>query len=234
MSGKEEVRSFFDASSEDYDRGYGCGGAKGRVLRRRAEVAVDLLGDQPGDVLDAGMGGGVLVAELDRRGWRVAGIDIAPSMVVRARERLPHAEDRLLEAPIDDLPFADATFDAVVATGVLEYAAHDLDGAVGELARVLRHDGALVASFPNYGALATRWRAHVHYPLVRFAKRHTGSRRPSPPRMPLVPFSRFRSVLEQHGLNLETVELVGSRPLPRSLAPWLAVQYVVRARRAAA
>ena len=214
------VQAFFDATSSEYDRGYASGGSKGRVLRRRAEVAARMLGDRPGDVLDAGMGGGVLLAELDRLGWRVTGIDIAPAMVARARERMPHAADRLLQASIDELPFAHGSFDAVVVTGVLEYAAHDLDGAVSELARVLRPGGALVASFPNYGALATRWRAHVHYPLVRFAKKLLRSRRPAPLRMPLVPFSQFRTVLEQHGLGIETVELVER------------VQYVVRARQA--
>jgi SAM-dependent methyltransferase len=222
MSGENDVRSFFEATSQEYDRGYGCSGTRGRVLRLRAEAALRLLGELPGDVLDAGMGGGVLLAELDRRGWRVTGIDIAPSMVALARERLPQAEARLLEASIDALPFADEAFDAVVATGVLEYAAHDLDRAVGELVRVLRPGGTLVASFPNYGSLAVRWRAHVHYPLVRLVKRLTGSRRPSPPRMPLVAFARFRAVLEQHGLDVTDAELVEE------------VQYVVRARRAPA
>jgi SAM-dependent methyltransferase len=241
---RDDVGAYFDASSAAYDSAYGSGGGQGRVLRRRAEVAAALLGEKRGDVLDAGMGGGVLLVELDRCGWRVSGIDIAPAMVERARERLPDARDRLLEASIDELPFEDESFDAVVATGVLEYTAPDLDRSVGELVRVLRPLGCLVASFPNYGAPATLWRAHVHYPLVRLVKRHVASRRPPPPRMPTVPFSDFLSVLERSGLRVEVVEPVGVRPAPKrladrvehgksALAHRLAVQKVVRARKVA-
>ena len=47
-AGTQDVQAFFDATSSDYDRGYASGGSKGRVLRRRAEVAVALLGEQAG------------------------------------------------------------------------------------------------------------------------------------------------------------------------------------------
>ena len=198
--------------------GTAAGGAKGRVLRRRAEAALELLGDRPGDVLDAGMGGGVLLAELDRRGWRVSGIDIAPSMVARTRERLPHARDRLLEASIDELPVRGRELRRSGGNGTSWSTRRTTSTApwASSSACSARVESSSRA-FPNYEALATRWRAHAHYPLVRFAKRHTGSRRPSPPRMPLVPFSRFRAVLEQHGLGVEDVKLVGARPLPRGL-----------------
>jgi ubiquinone/menaquinone biosynthesis C-methylase UbiE len=236
----ERVQAFFDASAPAYDGGYDKPGAPGRLLRRRADVALSLLGEDAGKVLDVGMGAGVLIGELDRRGWEVTGIDLAPSMVERARERLPHVRDRLLQGAIQALPFEDGQFDAVVATGVVEYAVQDLDRAVGELSRVLRTSGALVVSFPNYRAPATLWRAHVLYPVVRVAKRHLTLRRPAPPRMPLVPFERFCEALEQRDLKVEIVEPVGVRPMPARLsrrleegrsplAFRLAIQYVVRA-----
>ena len=79
-----------------------------------------------GRVLDVGMGTGRLCAELDRRGWEVSGVDLSPAMVVSARRRLPQLAERLVEGPIEHLPFDDESFDAVAATGVLEYATHDL------------------------------------------------------------------------------------------------------------
>lgn len=239
----DRVQTFFDTTALEYDSAYAKRGAAGRTLRRRADVALALLGDEPGKVLDVGMGAGVLIGELDRRGWDVTGIDLAPSMVERARERLPHARDRLVVGAIQALPFEDEQFDAVVATGVVEYAVQDLDRVVSELFRVLRTGGALVVSFPNYRAPATLWRARVLYPLVRVAKRRMASPRPAPPRMPVVPFPRFRDALERRDLTVELVEPVGIRPMPSGLsrrleegrsplAFRLATQYVMRARKA--
>ena len=64
------------------------------------------------------------------------GVDASAEMVALARERLPDARDRLAQGSVEELPFEDASFDAVAATGVLEYA--DVPRALGELARVLR------------------------------------------------------------------------------------------------
>ena len=68
----------------------------------------------------------------------MSGVDLSPAMVAAARRRLPELADRLVEGPIEQLPFDTESFDAVAATGVLEYATRDLPGAVAELARVLR------------------------------------------------------------------------------------------------
>ena len=166
-----EVQAYFDTTAASYDRAYRNRGPAGRVLRRRAAVVLGLLGSVPGEVLDAGMGAGFLCAELDRRGWVVSGVDIAPAMVEGARARLPHRRDSLVQGSIHSLPFESERFDAVVATGVLEYAVDDLEGAVRELGRVLEQGGVAVVSYPNHRAPTTVWRGRVVYPLVRTAKR---------------------------------------------------------------
>ena len=56
-----------------------------------------------------GMGTGRLCAVLDRRGWRVSGIDLSPEMVAAARRRLPQLAERLVEGPIEQLPFDDGS-----------------------------------------------------------------------------------------------------------------------------
>lgn len=238
-----QIEAFFDATASTYDRAYADPGSGGRILRRRAAVAVELLGDARGEVLDIGMGGGYLCAELDRRGWRVSGVDAAPAMVERAVERLPHLRDRLLRGSIHALPYPAEEFDAVVATGVLEFAVSDLDGAVSELVRVLRPGGTAVVSYPNHKAPSTMWRGRVLYPLVRTAKRLVSvNRPPPPPRVPPVSFSYLKGRLEHGGLVIDAVEPVGVRPLPTSLAEQveaarsklafaLAAQLVVRARK---
>jgi SAM-dependent methyltransferase len=241
-SARPDVEGFFDETAWAYDRSYSDPGAGGRVLRSRAAAVLELLGEEPGDVLDAGMGAGVLCAELDRRGWVVSGVDISSAMVDGAIARLPHLSDRLRRASITELPYDDGSFDAVVATGVLEYVPDDLPLAVGELARVLRRGGVAVVSYPNYRAPVTIWRGRVLYPLVRAAKRmvHTGM--PPPPRVPQGRLSRLRQCLDRAGLRVEELRPAGSRPLPAGLAErldasrsrlafQLAVQVVVRARK---
>lgn len=53
----------------------------------------------------------------------------------------------------DRLPFADASFDLVVAVGTLD-SVNDLPGALALIRRVLRPDGLLLAAFAGAGSLA--------------------------------------------------------------------------------
>ena len=110
-----EVAGFFDDFADTFDRAYGTRRAGGRVLRGRLEAVLELLPDAAGEVLDAGMGGGILCRELDRRGWSVAGIDVSRRMVELAHARLPHLSDRLVQGSILALPYDEASFDAAVA-----------------------------------------------------------------------------------------------------------------------
>jgi len=197
------VRSseFFDAEAARYDASYEAEDRGGRFLRTRLDAALAALGDGPGRVLDAGMGGGRLAAELDARGWTVTGVDSSARMVELARHRLPHLTDRLLEADVAALPFADGTFDAVVATGALEYVG-DLERGLGELARVLRPGGTAVVSFPNYRSPHALWRRFALYPAARLAKRVLPLSRPAPMR-PLHPITSaaFERALVRSGLR---------------------------------
>lgn len=203
---------FFEAASASYDVEYERPGVAGRTLRRRLEAALSLLGDRTGDVLDAGMGGGRLCVELDRRGWNVSGIDLSGSMVALARTRLPNARERLVRGSVTELPFADESFDAVVATGVLEFVGMDLADAVRELARVLRPAGIAVVSFPNRKAPLIIWRGQVLYPFVRLVKRLLPVGKPPPPRAALLPMDALRGALTAAGLEIEATEPLGVGP----------------------
>jgi len=208
---------FFDAQADWYDRAYDEPGAAGRVLRARMEAVLELLGDRPGAALDAGMGSGRLCTELDRRGWTVMGIDVSARMVEIARTRLPHLAAHLQQASLEDPPFPDESFDAVVATGVLEYV-DDLGRALHELARVLRPGGLAAVSFPAYRAPHNLWRRYVLYPGVRAVKTVVPFGRPAPrPRRNPLPLARFEAELEAAGLTIEASTRVGARPAPGRL-----------------
>jgi SAM-dependent methyltransferase len=106
------------------------------------EAVFDAIGVGPGvALLDAGCGAGYALTLAGARGARVTGLDASAGLLEVARERLGDAE--LHEGDLEELPFADASFDAVTAFNSVQFAA-DPGAAVRELGRVAR-PGAPVA-----------------------------------------------------------------------------------------
>lgn len=109
-------------------------------------ACLELLGDVGGaTVLDVACGPGLYAEELVARGADVIGLDQSPRMVELARNRVPTGEFRVhdLADRLDWLP--DGSVDLVLFALALEYI-DDRTGALRELARVLRPNGALVLS----------------------------------------------------------------------------------------
>jgi SAM-dependent methyltransferase len=73
-------------------------------------------------------------------GAEVTFLDLSPGMVELARARGIDAQ----AGDVQELPFADGSFDTVVAAWML-YHVPDIDQALAELARVLTTGGALIA-----------------------------------------------------------------------------------------
>lgn len=236
-----EPGAFFDERAEHYDRAYDARTAGGYALRSRMSASLRLVGAGPGEALDAGMGPGRLLAELARSGWTVSGVDASAEMVARARQRLPTSADRIVHGRLESLPFPEASFDVVAATGVLEYA--ELEPALLEIARVLRPGGVAVVSYPNPRAYYVIWKTRVWYRLVRALKRLAG--RP-PIRVPqglgLVQTALLEELMEGIGLHLHRTEFTCYLVLPspldyllpgmtERLGEWLEVKGVRFARR---
>jgi SAM-dependent methyltransferase len=95
----------------------------------------ELLPGLGGDVLDLGCGAKPYRSWFGRHVQSYVGADVAGG-----------AADVLL-TPDSPLPFADASFDAVLCTQVLEHV-RDLGLATSEISRVLRPGGTLLASAP--------------------------------------------------------------------------------------
>ena len=107
---------------------------------------MNMMGELSGRrVLDAGCGDGALVRAAASRGAAATGVDADPAMLAAARSRAAQAglHATFMEAPVERLPFPDASFDVVVSITVLCFVA-DAAGAVREMARVLRPGGRLV------------------------------------------------------------------------------------------
>lgn len=109
-------------------------------------------------VLDLACGAGYGTAMLAVHGCVATGVDCDPRTVAIAREAFPSGDFQCADAR--QLPFADADFDAVVSFETIE---HVLDGErfLGELRRVLRAGGRLIASTPNV-AYTAHPDFHVH------------------------------------------------------------------------
>jgi 2-polyprenyl-6-hydroxyphenyl methylase / 3-demethylubiquinone-9 3-methyltransferase len=93
-------------------------------------------------VLDAGCGGGLVARELAAAGAGVVGVDRSLGSLGVAR-RAVGTPFRPAQGRLERLPFADGSFDAVVAADVLEHLP-DLPAAVQELARVLAPGGSFL------------------------------------------------------------------------------------------
>ena len=114
------------------------------VALQRAHVLA-AMALRAGEVtLDVGPGPGLLaadMAEMVGASGVVSGIDQSEPMVAMSRERCkdqPWVDVQVGEAT--ELPYRDGVFDAAVATQVYEYV-EDVDLALRELCRVLRHGG---------------------------------------------------------------------------------------------
>jgi len=105
-------------------------------------------------VLDVATGPGWVAAHAAARGASVVGVDVAEAMIARARSAYPELEFRWADA--HELPFADASFDAVLGNLAVMHLSRP-ERAMAEFARVLRPGGRLAL---------TAWAAPSEHRLV--------------------------------------------------------------------
>jgi demethylmenaquinone methyltransferase/2-methoxy-6-polyprenyl-1,4-benzoquinol methylase len=177
---------------------------------RRAMVAA--VGAKSSDrVLDVATGTGMVARELVRRyGCEVVGLDQSVDMLAEAKRRLaadPAASARveLVTGEAENLPFADAEFDALTFTYLWRYL-DDPARTMGELARVVR-PGGVVASLefglPDPPVWRPLWRLYTRVGL---------------PALGRLASRDWYEVGRFLGPNIE--ELYSTYPLPRQRAIW--------------
>jgi arsenite methyltransferase len=157
---------------------------------------LDLAALKPGEaVLDLGSGSGTDVfcaAVLVGEPGRVVGVDITDAQLEKAarlRERAEFSQVEFVEAHIEELPFDDASFDAVLSNGVINLspAKHRV---FAEAARVLRPGGRLaIADIVSGHALKERTRRNVDLWAACIAG--------------AIPRSNYLEALEAQGLHVE-------------------------------
>jgi ubiquinone/menaquinone biosynthesis C-methylase UbiE len=98
-------------------------------------------------VLDVGCGEGTLARQLAGEGAWVTGIDPNAQAIDKARTGTPDA--RFETGTAEALPFPDHAFDLVVMLNALHHVpVADMDKALSEAHRVLRHHGTLIVIEP--------------------------------------------------------------------------------------
>ena len=157
---------------------------------------LDLAALQPGDaVLDLGSGSGTdaFCAAVGVGGsGRVVGVDITEEQLAtaeRLRECHGFAHVRFVEARIEQLPFEDASFDAVVSNGVINLSPAKVR-VFAEAARVLRPGGRLaIADIVSARALKERTRRNAELWAACIAG--------------AIPRGDYLEALEAQGLHIE-------------------------------
>jgi len=172
---KSHALGLFQGLPRHYDR-MGALLSFGQDPRWRGAL-VAALQPRPGQrILDVATGTGMVATALARRaGCQVVAIDQSEAMLGAARARA--ALDRQLAAQIsfvlgqaEQLPFADAEFDALSFTYLLRYV-DDRAATMRELARVVKPGGRIAMvefGVPRSPVLRALWRVHtrVGLPLI--------------------------------------------------------------------
>lgn len=118
-------------------------------------VDLERLDVRPGDrLLDTGCGEGRHCYGALERGARVVGLDLDPAGLkaaiggLRERASTQQSLGEMVQGNTFALPFADATFDKVICSEVMEHV-HDYRAAARELARVTRPGGRVAITIPT-------------------------------------------------------------------------------------
>lgn len=163
-------------------------------------------------VLDLGCAGGFMAEAMAARGADVTGIDPAAEAIEAARH---HAVSEKLDIRYDvgvgeALPYADASFDAVVCVDVLEHVA-DLGKVLSEVARVLRPGGLFLFDTINRNPIANFVTITIAEDLLRLLPRGTHD-----PAMFIKP-AELRRAMQKAGLLPGPFTGLGPRGLNRRL-----------------
>ncbi len=144
-------------------------GVIARNTARNAEEFVARLNIPPhAHVLDIACGTGNIAIPLARCGTHVTGVDIATNLLEQARTRASGEELDITfdEGDAEHLPYADASFDAVVTMFGAMFAPRP-EIVASEFARVLKRGGLLAMANWTPGSFAGQ--------MFQVTARHTGS-----------------------------------------------------------
>lgn len=139
------TRSYYDEFSHRYEAERRPNRPDGyHALVDDLEVELVRRHGAGGDVLECGVGTGLILEQIARFARSAKGIDLSPGMLDKARLR--GLEVR--EASVTSIPFVDESFDVTCSFKVLAHVP-EIGRALAEMGRVTRPGGVVVAEFYN-------------------------------------------------------------------------------------
>lgn len=168
------------------------------------EVLAQLRAHQPRRVADIACGTGILADRIERElhPAEIYGVDMSEGMLAAARARSTRVQ--WLRAPAEDLPFGDATLDAVVSTSAFHF--FEQSAALREFHRVLSPGGLV--------AVAT---LSARYPLLQGSS--AGSWKPAHHASP----AELRALFEHAGFCISEQHRVRRPAWTRIVSDWITV-----------
>ncbi|MBD2018592.1 class I SAM-dependent methyltransferase [Leptolyngbya sp. FACHB-36] len=132
--------NYYDAIAPLYDRSRWLTES---VAEDVADFILDLVAATPEtSFLEPGVGTGLNVLPLVKRGYPVTGIDVSQEMLDQFRQKLGRvpANLRLIHADASRLPFADASFDVVITVHMI-HTVPDWRSFLDDIQRILKPGG---------------------------------------------------------------------------------------------
>ncbi|GHU64500.1 hypothetical protein FACS189447_01440 [Spirochaetia bacterium] len=147
---------------------------------------------KPGRILDIGCATGTLLAELKKRGWDTAGIEICEEEAGYARK------ERFLDVrslPLEENHFTERSFDVILASHLIEHL-NDPGALVKEVRRILKPGGRFIVTTPNISGFQAKmfrgqWRSAIFDHLYLFSVK------------------TLSELLKRNGFNIEKIKTWG-------------------------
>ncbi len=136
--------------------------SENRLNRCLGELKNDLQGKL---VLEAGCGAGRFTEILLKKGASLVSSDLSSAVEVNA-ENFPVSDNHMvIQADINDMPYADESFDVVICLGVIQHTP-DTEKTIKDLYKLVKKGGTLVIdhytfSKSNYLRMAPLYRMHL-------------------------------------------------------------------------
>ena len=205
---RPEVTHFHD-TSVPYAEEYGRETPEGFSFRIRREKVLAMLPDGEGKkILDLASGPGTMIKDLRARGYAVTCVDAAPGMIEIAKKVA--GDDPMVTCEVGDayaLRFDSGTFDAVTATGLIEYLV-DERKFLAEVARVVKTNGIAIITVPNVWSPWRLWNRVLRVGLRLFKNQSNGLLHRE------YTLRRVKSLLRDHGFKPEGVAYYNVKLVP--------------------